>query len=62
MRMVFAALLVLFHAAAFGQAVTPEQQVLRTIYKELVEINTTDSNGDCTVAARAMAAHLTRNG
>ena len=34
----------------------------RAIYKELVEINTTDSVGSCTNAAQAMAAHLKRGG
>jgi acetylornithine deacetylase/succinyl-diaminopimelate desuccinylase-like protein len=44
---------------AFPQAPpTPAQQKLREIYKELVEINTTDSAGDCTKAAEAMAARL----
>ncbi len=37
---------------------TPHQQMLREIYKELVEINTTDSVGDNTRAAEAMAARL----
>ena len=37
---------------------TPDQTLLREIYKELVEINTTDSVGDNTAAARAMAARL----
>jgi acetylornithine deacetylase/succinyl-diaminopimelate desuccinylase-like protein len=36
----------------------PHQTLLREIYKELVEINTTDSVGDCTRAAEAMAARL----
>src|SRR6267378_601042 len=39
-------------------APTPAQQQLHEIYKELVEINTTDSAGSCTVAAEAMAARL----
>ena len=39
-------------------APTPTQQHLREIYKELVEINTTDSAGSCTAAAEAMAARL----
>src|SRR3954470_19837172 len=34
----------------------------RDLYKELVEINTTQSVGDCTVAAQAMAAHLRKAG
>src|SRR6202162_5526117 len=44
-----------FHALAQGVP-TPAQQQLREIYKELIEINTTDSAGSCTVAAEAMAA------
>jgi acetylornithine deacetylase/succinyl-diaminopimelate desuccinylase-like protein len=39
-------------------SVDPNQALLRDIYKELVEINTTDSVGDCTRAAEAMAARL----
>lgn len=37
---------------------TPAQRELREIYKELVEINTTDSAGSCTDAAQALAARL----
>jgi len=40
----------------------PSQKQLFEIYKELVEINTSDSVGDNTAAARAMAAHLTKAG
>src|SRR5213594_2288057 len=39
-------------------APTPAQEQLREIFKELVEINTTDSAGSCTAAAQAMAARL----
>jgi len=39
-------------------SLTPVQQKYYEIYKELVEINTTHSVGDNTVAARAMARHL----
>jgi acetylornithine deacetylase/succinyl-diaminopimelate desuccinylase-like protein len=35
-----------------------DRELARAIYKELVEINTTDSSGDCTRAAKAMAARL----
>ena len=38
------------------------QRELREIYKELVEINTTDSAGSCTQAANAMAARLRAGG
>ena len=41
---------------------TPAQQQLREIYKELVEINTTDSAGNCTTAVEAMAARLKAGG
>lgn len=44
--------------AAASPAPTPHQQELRDIYKELIEINTTDSVGDCTRAAEATAARL----
>ena len=53
-----AALLTLGAATAQAQPLTPDQTQLRAIYQELVEINTTDSAGDTTQAARAMAAHL----
>ncbi len=35
-----------------------DKELARAIYRELVEINTTDSSGDCTRAAEAMAARL----
>lgn len=35
-----------------------DQQLAHDIYKQLVEINTSDSVGDCTKAAEAMAARL----
>jgi acetylornithine deacetylase/succinyl-diaminopimelate desuccinylase-like protein len=34
---------------------TADQSLARDIYKELIEINTTHSTGDCTIAAEAMA-------
>ncbi|MGH8237935.1 MAG: M20/M25/M40 family metallo-hydrolase, partial [Steroidobacteraceae bacterium] len=40
----------------------PEQRALFDIYQELIEINTTDSVGDNTQAARAMAARLVAAG
>src|SRR5262245_20731185 len=41
---------------------TAQNQLIRDIYKELIEINTTDSIGDTTKAAQAMAARLTAAG
>ena len=49
-------------AAANAAELTPEQSKLFDIYKELVDINTTDLSGDTTRAARAMAARLTAAG
>ena len=46
--------------AAAAQA--PEQKLLREIYQELVEINTSDAGGDTTRAAEAMAARLRTGG
>ena len=48
---------------AFAQGMpTPAQQQLRVIYRELLEINTTDSAGSCTAAAEAMSARLKAGG
>jgi acetylornithine deacetylase/succinyl-diaminopimelate desuccinylase-like protein len=37
---------------------SPDRQLARDIFKELIEINTTDSTGNTTTAAEAMAARL----
>src|SRR5215831_12026928 len=49
---------VVFPNATVAQELTPKLQAFREIYKELVEINTTDSVGDSVKAAEAMAARL----
>ena len=54
-------------AVAFGftplaAAQAPEQKLLREIYQELVEIDTSDASGDTTRAAEAMAARLRAGG
>jgi acetylornithine deacetylase/succinyl-diaminopimelate desuccinylase-like protein len=41
-----------------AQSLAPNQQLAKDIYKQLIEINTTDSVGSTTVAAEAMAARL----
>src|SRR5713226_7785580 len=53
-------LLMLLCADALPAQVQPpsHRQLLRDIYKELIEINTTDSVGNTTRAAQAMAARL----
>ena len=50
----------LFSAAAAAQPQAPEadRKLFREIYQELIEINTSDSVGDTTQAAQAMAARL----
>ena len=45
-------------AAAAGTAPRPDQVAFRGLYKELVETNTTLSEGSCTLAAERMAARL----
>ena len=57
-RLIAFVLTLLTAPAAWAQPLTADQAHLRAIYQELVEINTTDSAGDTTQAARAMAAHL----
>jgi acetylornithine deacetylase/succinyl-diaminopimelate desuccinylase-like protein len=44
--------------AASAQAPRPDQAEFRSLYKELVETNTTLSSGSCTLAAERMAARL----
>lgn len=53
------ALLVALSLPASAQA---DDALLRQVYQELVEINTTPSAGDCTVAVKAMAARLKAGG
>jgi acetylornithine deacetylase/succinyl-diaminopimelate desuccinylase-like protein len=48
--------------AAHGAGLTPVQQQMRSIYQELVETNTTNSVGSCTVAAQKMAKRLKAGG
>src|SRR5271169_2924773 len=49
-------------AGANASELTPQQQAFREVYKELVEINTTDSVGDTVKSAEAMAARLRAGG
>ncbi|WP_267876223.1 M20/M25/M40 family metallo-hydrolase [Duganella rivi] len=48
--------------AAQGAQLTPVQQQMRAIYQELVETNTTNSVGSCTLAAQKMAKRLKGGG
>ena len=58
--------LITFIASASAQPAAtplpPHDKLLREIYQELIEINTTDSVGDCTQASKAMAARLKTGG
>ena len=59
MKNLLIALAALCWAAAPNAAeLSDHQQLARAIYKELIEINTTDSQGDNTAAAQAMADRL----
>ena len=64
MRYVCSLVLVTLAAAFLSAGQKPtlplnaHQQMARAIFKELVDINTTDSSGDCTKAAEAMAARF----
>ncbi|MFN3516374.1 MAG: M20/M25/M40 family metallo-hydrolase [Novosphingobium sp.] len=53
-----AALLLTGTAVAQGSALRPDQSAFRSLYKELVETNTTLSAGSCTLASERMAARL----
>lgn len=48
--------------AASPAAIRPDQTAFRALYQELVETNTTLSEGDCTLAAQRMADRLTAAG
>src|SRR5664279_3824381 len=50
--------LMAFSACAVAQNREAARQEARTIFKELIEINTTDSVGSVTAAAEAMAKRL----
>lgn len=50
--------LIICCSQAFASDLRPDQAAFRELYRELVETNTTLSNGSCTEAAEKMAAHL----
>ncbi|CAN5393657.1 M20/M25/M40 family metallo-hydrolase [soil metagenome] len=53
-----AVLLAACTSPSFAEDLTPQQQLSRDIYKELIEINTVTATGDTKQAAEAMAARL----
>jgi acetylornithine deacetylase/succinyl-diaminopimelate desuccinylase-like protein len=60
LRVLFASLLAF--SAPVLHAADPDELAFRELYRELVEINTTLSEGSCTAAAAAMAARLSAGG
>jgi acetylornithine deacetylase/succinyl-diaminopimelate desuccinylase-like protein len=57
-RLSVLAMLALLASAPSGAQASPHEQLARSIYKQLVEINTVDSVGSVTKAAEAMAARF----
>jgi len=55
-------LTVITSSAGQAQALDPTKQFAREIFKQLIEINTTDSVGNVSTAAEAMAARLRTGG
>ncbi|MBC7477330.1 MAG: peptidase M20, partial [Pseudorhodobacter sp.] len=59
MRLLVTAALLAASLPAVAQASDrPDQTAFRSLYKELVETNTSHAIGDCTLAAKRMAARL----
>jgi acetylornithine deacetylase/succinyl-diaminopimelate desuccinylase-like protein len=63
-RITLAGIVMIAACCATGaqETLSPRLQIFREIYKELVEINTTESAGDTVRAAEAMAARLRTGG
>ena len=57
-KMIAAATLAALSSTSMAQSLRPDQAAFRDLYKELVETNTTQSSGSCTLAAERMAARL----
>jgi acetylornithine deacetylase/succinyl-diaminopimelate desuccinylase-like protein len=59
---IFICLIFSQHGIAQISTLNPDQELAHSIFKELLEINTTHSTGDCTPAAEAMAKRLREGG
>ncbi len=57
-KIMAATLIAALSGPALAQSLRPDQAAFRDLYKELVETNTTQSAGSCTLAAERMAARL----
>ncbi|MBL8542403.1 MAG: M20/M25/M40 family metallo-hydrolase [Hyphomonadaceae bacterium] len=56
--LVFALAFAAFGATAKARDLSPDRAAFRSVYEELVEIDTSAATGSCTRAAEAMLAHL----
>jgi len=57
-KLIAATVLAALSSTSMAQALRPDQAAFRDLYKELVETNTTQSEGSCTLASERMAARL----
>lgn len=57
-KLIAATVLAALSSTSMAQTLRPDQAGFRDLYKELVETNTTQSEGSCTLASERMAARL----
>jgi acetylornithine deacetylase/succinyl-diaminopimelate desuccinylase-like protein len=57
-KLIAATVLAALSSTSMAQTLRPDQAAFRELYKELVETNTTQSEGSCTLASERMAARL----
>lgn len=57
-KLIAASVLAALSSTSMAQTLRPDQAAFRELYKELVETNTTQSEGSCTLASERMAARL----
>ena len=57
-KLIAATVLAAMSSTSMAQSLRPDQAAFRDLYKELVETNTTQSEGSCTLAAERMATRL----
>lgn len=57
-KLIAASILAALSSTSMAQTLRPDQVAFRDLYKELVETNTTQSEGSCTLASERMAARL----
>ncbi len=57
-KLIAASVLAALSSTSMAQSLRPDQAAFRDLYKELVETNTTQSEGSCTLASERMASRL----